>query len=107
MLIGYEAVPFFRNGLKCIAGFRTAEGLPRSVMEAMASGLACVVSNIRGNVDLIEDGKGGYSCIGLKTAYPYPEKYRILYPAALIDRIYKALFVRDKAINKFLHSCFC
>ncbi|SHK32715.1 Glycosyl transferases group 1 [Anaerobranca californiensis DSM 14826] len=29
-------------------------------MEAMASGLPIVCSNIRGNSDLIEDGKGGY-----------------------------------------------
>lgn len=38
------------------------EGLPRSLMEAMASGLPCIVSKIRGNVDLIDDGKGGYLC---------------------------------------------
>lgn len=38
------------------------EGLPRSLMEAMASGLPCIASKIRGNVDLIEDGKGGYLC---------------------------------------------
>ncbi len=38
------------------------EGLPRSMMEAMASGLPCIASKIRGNVDLIEDGKGGYLC---------------------------------------------
>ena len=30
------------------------------MMEAMASGLPCVASKIRGNVDLIEDGVGGY-----------------------------------------------
>lgn len=36
------------------------EGLPRSLMEAMASGLPCIASNIRGNTDLIENGKGGY-----------------------------------------------
>lgn len=35
------------------------EGLPRSLMEAMASGLPCIVSNVRGNVDLIEQGIGG------------------------------------------------
>ncbi len=38
------------------------EGLPRSLMEAMASGLPCVVSNIRGNKDLIDNNKGGYCC---------------------------------------------
>lgn len=38
------------------------EGLPRSLMEAMASGLPCVVSNIRGNIDLIDNNKGGYCC---------------------------------------------
>lgn len=36
------------------------EGLPRSTMEAMCAGLPCVVSKIRGNVDLIKDGKGGF-----------------------------------------------
>ena len=36
------------------------EGLPRSMMEAMSAGLPCVVSKIRGNTDLIEDGVGGF-----------------------------------------------
>ena len=36
------------------------EGLSRSLMEAMSAGLPCVVSKIRGNVDLIEEGKGGF-----------------------------------------------
>ncbi len=36
------------------------EGLSRSIMEAMASGLPCIVSKIRGNTDLIVDKKGGY-----------------------------------------------
>lgn len=35
------------------------EGLSRSIMEGMASGLPCVVSDIRGNRDLIENKKGG------------------------------------------------
>lgn len=36
------------------------EGLPRSTMEAMAAGLPCIVSDIRGNKDLIINHKGGY-----------------------------------------------
>ena len=35
------------------------EGLPRSTMEAMASGLPIACSRIRGNTDLIDEGKGG------------------------------------------------
>lgn len=36
------------------------EGLPRTTMEAMCAGLPCLCSNIRGNTDLIDDGKGGF-----------------------------------------------
>lgn len=38
------------------------EGLSRSIMEAMSAKLPCVVSKIRGNVDLVDEGKGGYLC---------------------------------------------
>lgn len=36
------------------------EGLSVSMMEAMASGKAVICSKIRGNVDLVEDGVGGF-----------------------------------------------
>ena len=36
------------------------EGMPRSMMEAMACGLPCIASKIRGNIDLLIDVKGGY-----------------------------------------------
>lgn len=36
------------------------EGLPRSTMEAMCMGLPCIVSRIRGNVDLVDEKLGGY-----------------------------------------------
>lgn len=38
------------------------EGLPRSLMEAMASGLPCIASRIRGNTDLIENTNCGFLC---------------------------------------------
>ena len=36
------------------------EGLPRTTMEAMCAGIPCLCSNIRGNTDLIDEGKGGF-----------------------------------------------
>ncbi len=36
------------------------EGLPRSLSEAMASGLPCVASEIRGNTDLLQDQISGF-----------------------------------------------
>lgn len=36
------------------------EGLPVALMEAMAAGLPVVCSRIRGNTDLIDEGKGGF-----------------------------------------------
>lgn len=52
------------------------EGLPKSIMEAMASGLPVVASNIRGNIDLINNGENGYV-------------YNINSKEELIDNIYK------------------
>lgn len=36
------------------------EGMPNALLEAMASGLACVASNIGGSSDLIRHGENGY-----------------------------------------------
>lgn len=37
------------------------EGLPLSVMEAMSMGLPLLLSNVRGNSDLVSEGENGYS----------------------------------------------
>ena len=44
----------------CFPSYR--EGLSVSLMEAMSSGLPVICSDIRGNIDLIEQNKGGYLC---------------------------------------------
>lgn len=44
----------------CFPSYR--EGLSVALMEAMAAGMPCVVSKIRGNVDLIENGINGFLC---------------------------------------------
>lgn len=36
------------------------EGLPNAIMEAMASGLPCVVTDVGGNGELVVDGETGY-----------------------------------------------
>ena len=51
--------------LKCADVFILSskhEGLSVALMEAMARGLPIICSKIRGNTDLIDDGKGGYLC---------------------------------------------
>lgn len=60
----------YRNDVKelygaadCFVMPSIREGLSRSIMEAMASGLPCVVSKIRGNTDLVTNKKGGFLCV--------------------------------------------
>lgn len=68
------------------------EGLPVSVMEAMASGLPVVCSRIRGNTDLIKDGEGGFLC-----SPESAEQFR-----EAIERLLKDRKLREKmsAVNK-------
>lgn len=52
--LGYRAdVRELYHAVDCFVSASLREGLPRSTMEAMASGLPCVASRIRGNVDLL------------------------------------------------------
>lgn len=53
------------------------EGLPISVMEAMSSSLPCVVTNIRGNNELINDGVNGF-LVEVRNYEMLIEKVRIL-----------------------------
>ena len=62
-LLGYRtdvAELYAASDIFVFPSFR--EGLPVSMMEAMAAGLPCIASKIRGNMDLLVDGKGGGLC---------------------------------------------
>ncbi len=62
-LLGYRNdISDLLTGVDAFLFTSKREGLARSLMEAMAAGLPCVVSDIRGNNDLIDDGKGGFLC---------------------------------------------
>ena len=53
------------------------EGLARSLMEAMASGLPCVASRIRGNTDILNGTEDGFLC-EVDDVETYAEKINIL-----------------------------
>lgn len=53
------------------------EGLPRSMMEAMAFGLPCIASRIRGNTDMLEGTEGGFLCETMNVS-AYAEKLNLL-----------------------------
>lgn len=62
-LIGFRSdVQRFYQAADAFAFPSYREGLSVSLMEAMASGLPCIASKIRGNVDLVDEGNGGYLC---------------------------------------------
>ena len=56
------------------------EGLARSLMEAMASGLPCVASRIRGNTDILSGTEGGFLC-EVDDVETYAEKINLLVKA--------------------------
>ena len=59
-LVGYRSdIPELLKSADLFAFPSYREGLSVALMEAMAAGLPCVVSNIRGNVDLIQNNQGG------------------------------------------------
>lgn len=60
-LLGFRTdIPRLYNGADVFVFPSIREGLSVALMEAMAGGLPVVCSRIRGNTDLIEEGKGGF-----------------------------------------------
>ena len=77
--MGYvENVPELLQQCDCFLFPSGREGLPVSVIEAMAVGLPVSASEIRGVHDLIEDTQGGYLCRGF-SPHEYAGKVRLLF----------------------------
>lgn len=66
------------------------EGLPVNVMEAMATGLPLIVTNVRGNRDLVSSGKNGF-VIGVDDAEGC---------ANAIEELYHSKELRDRFAEK-------
>lgn len=59
-MLGYqEDMPQIYQSADIFVFPSVREGMPVALMEAMASGLPCVVSDIRGNRELVDDAAGG------------------------------------------------
>lgn len=74
------------------------EGLPVALMEAMAAGLPVVVSDIRGNVDLVTQKQGGYLC-GTKDIHAFAEA--ISYLSSHVEERIRMGKVNRKIIQGF------
>lgn len=56
LLLGFRSdIPMILNACDCFIFPSRREGLPCALMEAMASGLPCIASKIRGNTDLLRN----------------------------------------------------
>lgn len=61
-ILGYRTdVKSILNITDVVASMSYREGLPKNLMEAMAAGKPIIVTNIRGNKDLIENNINGYT----------------------------------------------
>jgi len=78
-LLGYRLdIPELMRIANIAVSVSKQEGLPVNVMEAMLSNLPAIVTNCRGNADLVENGKNGY-IINLDDREELQDKIKILY----------------------------
>lgn len=85
------------------------EGLSVALMEAMASGIPCAVSCIRGNIDMIEEGKGG-TLFSVFNNEEIKRKIKHISNASMEERIEQGNFNQIKAekfdVNKIKERMF-
>ncbi|MGA1840801.1 MAG: glycosyltransferase [bacterium] len=71
-----DEVPRYLNTLDIYVQTSRWEGMPLSVMEAMASGLPAIVTGVVGNRDVVNHGENGFIAGTIDEMIHYIEKYR-------------------------------
>lgn len=71
-----DEVPHYLNSLDIYVQTSRWEGMPLSVMEAMASGLPAIVTGVVGNRDVVNHGVNGFIADTIDEMILYIEKYR-------------------------------
>lgn len=82
------------------------EGLPLSLMEAMASGLPTICSRIRGNVDLVNENKGGF-LVEPRDIDGYAEAIKELYNSPILRKNfsqYNLEYIKAFSFNEVLED---
>jgi glycosyltransferase involved in cell wall biosynthesis len=96
--VGKEALRTLYQSADCCVNPALTEGMPNTVLEAMASGLPVVASQVPGNLDLVKPGETGFLVslnnaleftLALKTILDHPELGQYLGKAG------RELVVRD------------
>lgn len=77
-LLGPTSKPIeFLNTLDVYISFARFEGLPIAVLEAMSCGIPCLLSDVVGNKDIVDDGKNGL-LFNLESYEDFEKKLEIL-----------------------------
>ena len=100
LLIGYRTdIPELLKISDLYVATSKREGLPINILEAMISGLPLVVTNSRGQRELVEDGKNGY-IVEIGDVDSLVEKIRNIY----LDSRMRSMITKNARanINKYL-----
>jgi len=79
VLLGYvkDSMNFYNKG-KLFVHTSSTEGLPRTVIEAMACGVPCVASNVGDMEDIVKDGVNGFLVNDYRDIDGFTDKIRTL-----------------------------
>lgn len=86
----------------CLLSCSLREGLPVNVMEALMCGLPCVVTNCRGNRDLINDGENGY-VVSINAVNEMVDKILKIYNTHIDNIFLNDTYILDTIVNQIMN----